>query len=210
EHDTKVQHCAVLPDGRMLTIAGNTLRLWPADGGTPKVLATDVLARLLGGGQPLPLPGDRVGYIDTSGRVAMASLSGQPTTYFDHQQHVSQTPWGVRKLVAGPDFVATAGDDGVATVELHGNTIKLRGHVGAMSGLEVAADGRTIVTAGDDGTARGGGVDETPAVKLLAEHTAGGGRARLNDDGTRGGRAAGLQTARVLGGEPAPTPRGLP
>jgi WD40 repeat protein len=193
EHDEeRVQHCAVLPDGRMLTIAGNTLRLWPAEGGTPRVLATDALDRLLGGNQPLPLPGDRVAYVDTSYRVAIVSLTGQPTTIFDHR-HLAV----VRKLVGGQDFVATAGDDGLAVVEHGGNVITLRGHIGALNDMVVAADGRTIVTAGDDGTARVWRLDETPATKLVAAHTDPIDDVRFNGDGTRVASVSHDKTARI-------------
>jgi len=175
QHEPDVAHAAaILADGRILTLAGDPdqyggakLRLWPADGGEPTVLASDALRRLIGGGAPGILPNGRVAYADAVGHVMFASLDGKPPIILD-QKHRGE----IRKILTTPDgHTITAGEDGRVVVSNFDHySLELRGHIGPVNDLQLSPDRTTLVSAGNDATLRVWRLGEAPAMKLVPAH----------------------------------------
>jgi len=187
EHPNEFVRCArALPDGRIVTIAGHTLRLWPADGGTPKVLATDALERVTandgnlvvvrGPGMPI-----LVYVLAVGDQAAAISLDGERLGVIGRRRG-----WIAKMVVAANGAVAIARDSGIATVDFIGGSITLAGHSSAgLTNLEASTDGRILVTSGMDGTARVWRFDEAPAMKVVRGAWDFIGAMRFSPDGSR-------------------------
>ncbi|WP_283136368.1 hypothetical protein [Rhizohabitans arisaemae] len=152
----QVTSVALAPDGRTLAVAGYDHRttLWDLTSpGEPVALATPA-------GHTAPVqkvafsPDGRLmatGGWDFTVRVWDVSRPRRPTAHTTLSGHTN-TIWGLAFSRDGSHLISAAADGTALVTDLPGPV--LAGHGGALSTLDVRADGRLAVVGGEDSTAR--------------------------------------------------------
>lgn len=152
-HEAGITHVVFSPDGREVVSASQldaTVRLWPLDGGPPRVLRADRAVF-------------RAGLSPRGDLLAVAEVDG-PLRLF-RAVDLSELPplraWPERlwSPAWSPDQrrLALASSDGsvrVVSLDGSGEPLLLRGHQGAVSEATFSPDGRELATALADGTVR--------------------------------------------------------
>ncbi len=152
-HEAGITHVVFSPDGREVVSASQldaTVRFWPLDGGTPRVLRADRAVFRAG----LSPRGDLVAVAEVDGPLRLfraADLSELPPlrAWPERLWTPAWSPDQRRLALASFD-----GSVSVVSLDDSGEPLLLRGHPVAVSEATFSPDGRELATALADGTVR--------------------------------------------------------
>jgi WD40 repeat protein len=157
-HEAGITHVAFAPDGHTIASASQldaTVRLWPAGGGTPRVVRADRAVYRAG----LSPAGDLLAVAEVDGPLRLfrtGDLSELPPlqAWPERLWAPAWSPDGRRLALASGD-----GSFRIVAADGRGEPLVIRGHLGLVSHLAFRPDGREIASASSDGTVRIAAVD---------------------------------------------------